>query len=347
MKNVRREIGSEFWNEANSTGIDVPLWDEWRGERRFFLSGRTALSAVLDDILTERRCKTAYLPSYCCHTMIEPFLAHGISVEFYPVVFERGRLVQALDPAVVCDIVLVMDYFGFAGQHAILPENVIVIRDMTHSLFAAPQESDYLFASLRKWGAVAGAAIACKTGAWHAPAPTETNSVYLALRCEGYARKRRFMAGESEDKRVFLNLFSEAEELLEKDYHGYAADETSINAASQLQSCTQVRRSNAQYLLDGLKNVDYIQPMFPVLGDTDVPLFVPILVKDGKRDALRKHLISHDIYCPIHWPLSQYHVIDKSCAALYEKELSLVCDQRYSIDDMQRVIDTVFEFDRR
>lgn len=347
MKMIRYEIGSEFWNTPLTDKICVPMWEKWSGDQRFFLSGRTALSAVLDDILTEQRCKTAYLPSYCCHTMIEPFLAHGIAVEFYPVVFENGQLVQAMDPAKECDVVLAMDYFGFAGQRQPMPKRSVVIQDMTHSLFAEPHEADYLFASFRKWGAVAGAAVASKKGQWNIEAPIETNQAYIEVRQKGYERKYRFMSGETVDKQAFLNIFAEAEALLEKDYHGYTADKKSIDAATHLQSCAKNRRANARYLLKGLKNVDFIQPMFSVMGDSDVPLFVPILVKNGQRDELRKHLTDHDIYCPVHWPLSQYHAIDKCCKTLYEEELSLVCDQRYDTDDMQRVIDTVLSFDRR
>ena len=74
------------------------------------------------------------------------------------------------------------------------------------------------------------------------------------------------------------------------------------------------------------------------------PLFVPVLVPEGRRDALRKHLIQNEIYCPVHWPLTEHHKIDQRSAAIYENELSLVCDQRYGAADMERIVKTVKNF---
>ena len=59
---------------------------------------------------------------------------------------------------------------------------------------------------------------------------------------------------------------------------------------------------------------------------------------------LRRYLIDKEIYCPVHWPLSSYHDIDKSSRKIYEDELSLVCDQRYSEVDMQRMVDEIRMF---
>ena len=59
------EIGSEFW-KYNKKYISE--------NEELFLSGRTALDAIIKDILSEYRIESALLPSYCCHTMIEPFI---------------------------------------------------------------------------------------------------------------------------------------------------------------------------------------------------------------------------------------------------------------------------------
>lgn len=334
------EIGSEFWSNIQvNTEVAAPVWSTWPGSQRSFLSGRTALSAILDDILKTRPCRSAYLPAYCCHTMIEPFIAHGIEVAFYPVFSENGQMMQKIDANKTCDIVLCMDYFGFVGQTQKLPENAILIRDLTHSLFSIPGEADYLFASFRKWGAVAGAAIACKNGEWCTEAPIRINESFISLRRRGYAYKSRYMAGEMEDKQGFLGLFAEAEELLDRDYCEYAADEGSLNAAAYLQSCVQTRRENARYLLDGLKSIDSVEPIFSSVGETDAPLFVPILTKN--REKLKKYLIQNEIYCPVHWPRTGLHDVDGKTKKLYEEELSLICDQRYGETDMKRIIDTI------
>ena len=73
-------------------------------------------------------------------------------------------------------------------------------------------------------------------------------------------------------------------------------------------------------------------------------MFVPILVPDGKRDELRRYLIKHEMYCPVHWPVSMYHKLDKRAEIIYKNELSLVCDQRYTEEDMQRMVETIKDF---
>lgn len=98
------------------------------------------------------------------------------------------------------------------------------------------------------------------------------------------------------------------------------------------------RRKNAGVLRKAF--ADWL--IFPQIWEYDCPMFVPILVPNGKRDEMRRFLIEHEIYCPIHWPLSKYHGrVDKQTMALYKNELSLVCDQRYTEDDMYRLVETI------
>ena len=73
-----KEIGSEFWTT-----------EYYAGEERFFLSGRTALDFIIRDITAEICVNKVFLPALCCHSMIEPFLSNGLSVNFYDVCLEN------------------------------------------------------------------------------------------------------------------------------------------------------------------------------------------------------------------------------------------------------------------
>ena len=84
--------------------------------------------------------------------------------------------------------------------------------------------------------------------------------------------------------------------------------------------------------------------IFPEMKSADCPFFVPIIVPDGKRNELRRFLINKDIYCPVHWPVSQLHKLGEKEQFLYDNELSLVCDQRYSEYDMNRMVDLINSF---
>ena len=96
------------------------------------------------------------------------------------------------------------------------------------------------------------------------------------------------------------------------------------------------RISNAIILYEGLTHNPYIEFLFPI-KDMDCPLFVPVIVQNEKRDLIRKKLIEHSIYCPVHWP----HPKATCESNLYDMELSLICDQRYNEEDMQRIIDVL------
>lgn len=103
------------------------------------------------------------------------------------------------------------------------------------------------------------------------------------------------------------------------------------------------RRRNAKMLMDAFKDL----LLFPEMRDMDCPMFVPIMVPDGKREELRKYLIEKEIYCPIHWPLSEYHKENMKKDKIYQSELSLVCDQRYDADDMRRMIGAINTWKKR
>lgn len=319
-----REIGSEFWElpvckEANSV---------FSPETRWFLSGRSALQAII----TENNFKTASLPSWCCDSMIKPFTDAGVEVHFY----------TSLEPIedVPSDVILEMDYFGYSGHSDIAGFNGTIIRDVTHSIFSKSySDADYYFGSLRKWAGF-------WTGgfAWGIEGEAKgENREYVQLRKTAMEEKSKYIRGMT-DSKVYLKVFARAEELL--DNTGMeAADPRDVDLAQYLdiKKIKDQRRKNAQALL---KEFDEIA-VFPVLNPDDCPLFVPIRVPFGKRDVLRRYLISKEIYCPVHWPVSSYHQLNKQTRRIYDEELSLVCDQRYTEEDMQRIIASIKEFFRK
>lgn len=64
-----------------------------------------------------------------------------------------------------------------------------------------------------------------------------------------------------------------------------------------------------------------------------VPMFVPIFLEN--RNEMRKKLMKNNIFCPVHWP---FNASEEDKNSLYDTELSLVCDQRYSSNDMENIV---------
>ncbi len=333
MKARIKEIGSEFWDVPTSEKCN----SEFFSDTVWFLSGRSALGCIIADIKSKTEAKTVALPAWCCDSMILPFVKAGIEVKFYSVYVENGKLEKDMSDVSDCDILFLMDYFGYTGNETQLDFSGTVIRDLTHSVFSKTyDDADYYFGSLRKWAGflTGGFALGVKTE------EIPTDAKYVDMRLLAMKEKQEYINGIRGDK-DFLRMFAEAEEYL--DVCSLAgADMRDIEMVRKLdvEGISSQRRKNAKTLLSELSDM----AIFPEPKRDDVPMFVPILVPDGKRDALRRHLIEREIYCPVHWPLTKHHSPDKKTLEIYENELSLVCDQRYDENDMERIIKAIREF---
>lgn len=336
-----REIGSEFWNVPTETSG----YTNFTKLKQWFLSGRSALQAIIADI---KEKKTVAIPSWCCDSMVKPFFDVGMDVNFYPVYVKQGHLVQEIDYN--CDVLFLMDYFGYTDETLdVNSYNGLVIRDVTHSLFSKSYtDADYYFGSLRKWcGFWTGGFAWAKDGRQFEIADGDDKG-YTMLRKKAMELKDCYINrlpdknGNLINDKGYLSVYEEAEEKLE-DMGIVAASERDIECAKKLdvEFMKTQRRKNATVLMQAFA----AQLIFPTLTDDDCPMFVPILVPEGKRNELRRYLIQRDIYCPIHWPVSPYHKLQKGpVTELYENELSLVCDQRYTERDMLRMVEAIHEF---
>lgn len=343
-----QEIGSEFWETETSQQANLMF----ESHHKYLLTGRTAIDFIIKDIKESRVFNIVYLPTYCCHTMIQPFLDNGIIVKFYDVKFCNGKYTYDVDFDTHCDAILIMQYFGFYNEDAgqIISRfkelGKLIIEDATHSwLSDAPynNNSDYIFVSYRKWTGIPCGAVAIKIRSDFLVAlSNEINHKYVQLRKEAATLKKEYIKNGFGNKDIFLGLFNEAESLLKEDYINYSIPEEikDIIMRLDLNKIKHKRRDNAEYLIRHLQENSNIETI--KLTNKDIPLFVPIVVQEGKRDNLRQHLINNDIYCPVHWPLSTEHKFNNKF--LFENGLSLVCDQRYSNMDMNRVIETINSF---
>lgn len=342
-----REIGSEFSVESffKSAEVQRQLVIPEIDKGEFVFSGRTAIETVL---MNELSIHKALLPSYCCDSMIEPFRKAGIEVSFYSVSYDNGIKID-LNAGTDADCILWCNYFGFNSLmpniSTFIKRGGIVIEDITHSLYSRKQfhkQSQYLVASLRKWEPLICGGYCLDRMKRLANVPKDKPSeCFLRHKRKAMILKSRYIAGENGiSKQEFLNMYNTANEWLSENYSGLSIDEYSQYYLNQVDyvSHRQRRIDNAKVLYNGLKKHSDIEFLFQI-KDMDCPLFVPIIVKDGKRDKIRKKLIANEIYCPVHWPRPNA-VCDSN---LYDIELSLVCDHRYNEADMQRIVDVLYE----
>lgn len=331
-----REIGSEFWLENEPSALSHDR------DGCYVLSGRTAIDMIVQDIFKVRPVHNVYMPAWGCDSMVEPFLRQGIQVELYDISF-NGELHYFVDTKKKADIFYVSNYFGYENTidaeiiHEFKQNGSIIIYDQTHSFLMEEDAlcADYSFASIRKWmGVVAGAVVNGVEG--------RNLNPYTHLDCKERAMrmKKAFIEGdETVDKQSFLNLYSEFGHHLVENYQNYEMDDLSyaLYKSADVGAMRRKRRENAKYLYEHL-NLKTLAP----LTDKVVPLFVPVFFENNEqRNAVRRKLIDSQIYCPIHWPKNQLIAPKMQVNRIFDTELSLICDQRYDISDMQRIIETI------
>ncbi len=328
---MKKEIGSEFHKMPmeNGEGLSLP------GGGVLVFSGRTAMETVLKQVPF---AKKALLPAYCCDSMIQPFRDAGIEVSFYPVFFQDGLRINAAVPADT-DIVLWCNYFGFRNSMPdfsdFLHRGGILIEDITHSAYSAEQyhpQSQYLVASVRKWEPLcSGGYCASMVGALDELPQTQPTDAFLHLKTAAMELKAEYLEDADEEKKTrFLPMFGDGNHWVAEHFRGRTIDAYSLAYLTHVDSekHREKRIQNAKVLYRGLKNK--VQFLFPE-SDMDCPLFVPVLLSN--RDELRARLTANRIYCPVHWPKPE------GCSSnLYDMELSLICDQRYNSDDMERIV---------
>lgn len=341
-----REIGSEFhysFIKKNSS-----LKNDFNfNDGAFTFSGRTAIETVLKNIQT---AKKALVPSYCCDSILEPFRNADICIEFYDVYYKDGLKIK-LNISDDVDLILWCNYFGFCFEmpdfSSFLNKGGIIIEDITHSFLSNSlynSQSEYVVASLRKWFPLLSGGFCGTTKNLLKYKPNkEVPKEFLELKKTAMLQKSLYLSnGDVELKKIFLNNFSISNKWLSSYYSELKIDSESSNILMSIDfdDIRRIRRGNASCIYDFLNKQKNITPLFKE-EDMDCPLFVPIIFKSAQeRDLTRQKLIEKGIYCPIHWPKPNLECVSN----LYDLELSLICDQRYNLDDVKYMMNILCDF---
>lgn len=333
-----RVIGGEF--ELKAVPETKPRLSGYYG----YASGRAALYQILKSIkLTTFK---VWLPDWLCESMIDAVKKAGIDYDFYTLgrdlQMDVKSFVEKNRPISEHGIILLVNYFGLVDVNQTITElrclkvESVIIEDDVQALFSFlnnDHAADYCFTSLRK-------SIAAPDGGL-VKTKNEMPSVKAPNTFTGYKLQGALIKGaadENTDDDDYLGPFELGEDLIEQNYESVMSDEAArIFGATDLGFVASRRKENASYLVTELSKFG-IEPLLSISEDC-VPLFVPILIEN--RDVIRRELRRHDIFCPVHWPLREDMQQLPLGGLMAEKELSLVVDQRYGLDDMQSIIETI------
>lgn len=361
---MHREIGSEFnlslkenkIVNKNSTNIQEPYHD-----CMYARSGREAIGFILDEI--ETVTKTALVPTYICKSMLEPFLKRGYLIEYFSIDECFNPNIMELEDALrkKPDVILVIDWFGMDKNQKVVSlakkhsKNLTVLADCTHNYFSdfINIEADFLIASLRKWFALPDGAIAINCKGNFNNRLKFINNCFFTKRKEAMLLKTKYLnSGEKSLKTQYRKLLLEAENSLDNEDNLVGISSFSLSLIRQMNFNLMKKKRqdnfNTLFRLFKSSHNNYVAPIInrPILG-SECPFSFPIIVKDD-RDKLQLWLSSNGIYCPVLWPLPEgIYSNYKTSAYLSDHMLSIPCDQRYSEDDMNYIVDTIDKFFRR
>lgn len=336
---MRHDIGSEFERPALDGPGNLRAW--LPSEAVAVTAGRQALGLVAGE-LAASGVSIVLAPDHYCDSMTEPFDRHGLTVIPVPTTFdtlpEPAALAATVDEAPNCAI-LFSETFGCAASASLAAvlddaraEGHAVVVDRTHSFLApASYVGDYAVASLRKL-------LPIPDGAWVtglADPPVlgahREAELFAGLRSQAATLKRQYLDEERDDE-AHRAAFERAEDLLERLPDTCPMSDASLELLDHLdpKRLRAGRLANAERLTALLEGL----PIRVVNGNgwRNSPSYVVISTHDV--NSLRNHLISEAIYCPVHWPEPR----GLRAGVVWRHDLlSLVIDQRYTGDDMERM----------
>ena len=341
------EIGGDFWLDEIEYNNDInKIFFEFGKDNKFVMSGRTAIDVAIQDILQEKKIRNVYFPSYVCESMIQPFKDRGINIEFYNVYFDN-TLKYDIDTDYDCDIFFAMNYFGYSSTNMekyieqFKSRGIIVIEDFTQSLLSKKafyNKSDYVICSLRKWFPIATGGIVSKL---HSNFNINFNNFDFneeVVKNKKIAMNKKYECIKNntldEYKSEFLNLYKKSNLAIKEEYVNKLMDNESINYILNvnLNKIKTLRKNNVKTIYENFDIKKYKPLIKDYKENEDCLLYLPIYIEKNKLDKLNEKIYENKFYCPSHWP------IDRKINDLFENELSLVCDQRYTEEQISEKI---------
>jgi hypothetical protein len=318
----------------------------------FVEDGRQAIKKVLLEIKDVQKLK-CYLPSYLCHSILQPFIEIGLNINFYG---HTHPLRAEIDDDISDSIILIIDYFGtefFEGKKIkeLLENGNKVIIDVTHSIFDKTRRllsHDNLFyiSSLRKVLPIPDGAIIFHSKDFNYPGLNYSLNITPML--NAMLLKNMYLSdmiellqiNPLEMKSFYLSLSKNSEEDKDKQViHINPISPISLMILSHISFDTILEQRNVNLftLYDKIINKKLFLFCYESIKS---PFIFPIYLNNNRiREELRHKLIINNIFPPIHWEVQKI-VPEKF---VYEHQLSnrilsIPIDQRYSTIDMQRII---------
>lgn len=302
--------------------LELPNTQEYHRNAIALNSGRLCL----EYILRCRKYTKVYVPYYTCDSAIEPIIKLGIQYEFYHI----NNEFHIIDDIALSEkeALIYTNYWGMQGDYCNqLAEKYgrQLILDYTQAFFAKPINGIDTFYSCRKFFGV-----------------PDGGYLYTDLQADfDIEQDISYTRMDSLIKRIDLSPeagyddFRKCSEMFHNMPIRYMSRFTKRMMCSiDYLKVVNKRRSNYEILRKSLGGKE--------LSSDDVPMIFPYMTNDGQ--SLRNHLIQSKIFVAKYWPNVEEWAGGNALETwMANNILPLPIDQRYGVEDMNRIIKLIKE----
>lgn len=314
MKN-RIHIGGEpyispfFYLKKKKFNFNDFLISKYKG-KYINLTGGAYFSIlnILRNINLENSDKVL-LPSYLCPSILKPFKKMNVNYQFYKInqilEIDLDDLYKKIDKHV--KVIFFINYFGYSPAKIVIDElkkiqkqGIYLFEDCAQSFLPSSSSiGDFKFNSFRKFIPVDGGLLISNQNL--KTSKKKKLSKYFYIR--HLARLLRYLnkSFSLQTTELFIRLIA----LSDKEKYYYNEENSSFSYVDKalfskfdINKIYVQRRNNFKKITKILKE----KVIFNRLIDDIFPLGVPIII--NHRDRIRNGLIKKNIFCPIHWALT-------------------------------------------
>ncbi len=352
---MKKEIGSIFplsseeLSIAEHTPLSIP-------EDRFYYS--LCREALYDIALSlSNSSQEVLIPAYTCQTVITPFEEAGWKCEYYAINknlrIDITHLMDTISSS-KASLLVVHPYYGLElseeeveALQYVSDKGVKIILDLTQCIFSNKTYPfvTYTVGSYRKWFPIPDGGYLLKSKETKGILqPSMENAEFTEREMAAmYLRGQYFGNGEQRTKDISIRLSKVADHIADSNVTPHRISKIAYNllVAQDLDQNKKSRLNNCKFLFAHINENEKVSKVYQHLEEvTTPPLYFIIYVDD--RAALQRLLAKDAIYAPVIWPVEDERVlINDEVKYIYQHLLAIPCDQRYDLNDMQRVIEII------
>lgn len=311
-----KEIGGYF-------ELDEFISNEYYTDLISLNNGRNALLYILK----AKKIRKLYIPYLLCDSIRDMLIKYGYEFEQYNVDYDFMPIFNK--KLLEDEYIDIVNYYGQITSEKVINlkhkyKNIIL--DNTHAFFQKPIENIDTIYSCRKFFGVPDGSYLSTDRIINENLETDISKermIHILGRYEGKASE-------------YYSFYSENDESYSKEELKYMSRLThNILGAINYEKVRKVRNRNFSFLKNELGKFNKLKLIVP-----DGAFCYPLYVKDGEHS--RKMLAKKKIYIPTLWP----NVLDGMSKNTLEYQyvsniLPIPCDQRYSIEDMSKIINNL------